>query len=41
MSTVDRLFIATNVSVAEKPKFETIGNALCRFEFLEVLVRLA
>jgi hypothetical protein len=43
LAAIDRAFLATNVKtreqgsdIAGKP-----GNALCRFEFLEVVVRLA
>jgi hypothetical protein len=39
LSTVDRTFIAANTS--QEARFCTIGGALCRYEFLEVLVRLA
>lgn len=38
---VDRLFISANFQPAENPKFATIGNALVRFEFWELLVRIA
>jgi hypothetical protein len=39
MSVVDRLFIATNVEL-----FDMVDNAdraLCRFEFYEIIVRIA
>jgi hypothetical protein len=39
MSVIDRLFIATNVEL-----FDMVDNAdraLCRFEFYEIIVRIA
>jgi hypothetical protein len=45
LAAVDRSFIATNVrKTSNDPnamRVETQGNALCRFEFMEVIVRLA
>ncbi len=41
MGIVDRLFISANFSQPENPKFQIIGNALVRFEFWELLVRIA
>jgi hypothetical protein len=42
LATLDRLFIATNVIVAgQSAADENPDNALCRFEFLEIMVRLA
>jgi hypothetical protein len=45
LATIDRAFIATNVRKRE-PGFDitgpdTVGNCMCRFEFLEVIVRLS
>jgi hypothetical protein len=39
MSVVDRLFIATNVELFDM--VENADRALCRFEFFEIIVRLA
>ncbi len=39
ISTIDRLFIATNVELEEIE--ENPDRALCRYEFFEILVRLA
>lgn len=39
LSSVDRHFIATNVELEEID--ENPDRALCRYEFLEILVRLA
>jgi len=42
LSTVDRTFIAATVAVEGRQLSEDKpANALCRFEFLEILVRLA
>ncbi len=38
---VDRLFISANFQQPENPKFNYIGNSLSRFEFWELLVRMA
>ena len=38
---VDRLFIASKYQMPENPKFSLIGNALVRFEFWELLVRIS
>jgi hypothetical protein len=42
---MDMAFIATNVKrrdiVMNDQESTNVGNALCRFEFLEVIVRLA
>ena len=40
-TVVDRLFISANFQQPDSPKFQTIGNALVRFEFYELLVRIA
>ena len=39
ISTIDRLFIATNVELEEIE--ENPDRALCRYEFFEILVRIA
>jgi hypothetical protein len=39
MSVVDRLFIATNVELFDMA--ENADRALCRFEFYEIIVRIA
>jgi len=39
MSSIDRHFIATNVELEEID--ENPDRALCRYEFLEILVRIA
>jgi len=39
VSTLDRLFIATNVELVEMD--ENPDKELCRFELLEILVRIA
>lgn len=39
MSVIDRLFIATNVELFDM--VENADRALCRFEFFEIIVRLA
>lgn len=39
LSTLDRLFIATNVELVEMD--ENPDKELCRFEMLEILVRIA
>ena len=41
LSTVDRLFIATNVDLGDAKNDDNPDKALCRFEFYEILVRLA
>jgi len=42
LAAVDRAFIATNVRARDMPEVpNNPGNALCRFEFLEIIVRLA
>lgn len=42
VATVDRVFIAANVAVdGQKLSDDNPANALSRFEFLEILVRLA
>jgi len=42
ISTVDRAFIAANVAVeGQQLSEDNPANALCRFEFLEILARLA
>lgn len=38
---LDRTFIAANIAKSENPSFEYIGNAMCRYEFFEVIVRCA
>ena len=38
LSTLDRLFIATNVELVEMD--DNPDKELCRFEFLEILVRI-
>ena len=40
LSTVDRIFIATNVETSEKMQ-DNPEKALCRFEFFEILLRVA
>ena len=39
ISVIDRLFIATNVELFDM--VENADRALCRFEFFEIIVRLA
>lgn len=39
MSVIDRLFIATNVELFDM--VENADRALCRFEFYEIIVRIA
>ena len=39
MQTVDRIFIATNVEIVDQE--DNPDKALCRFEFFEILIRLA
>jgi hypothetical protein len=39
LATIDRLFIATNVELEEVD--ENPDRALCRYEFFEVLARIA
>ncbi|CDW84855.1 UNKNOWN [Stylonychia lemnae] len=39
MSTVDRLFIAVNVEIIDLE--ENLDRSLCRYEFFEILVRMA
>ena len=39
MSVIDRLFIATNVELFDMA--ENADRALCRFEFYEIIVRIA
>lgn len=39
MATIDRLFISTNVELEAND--ENPDKALCRYEFLEIMVRLA
>jgi hypothetical protein len=39
LSTLDRLFIATNVELVDME--ENPDKELCRFEFLEILVRIS
>ena len=39
LSTIDRLFIATNVELEQVS--ENPDKALCRYEFFEILVRVA
>lgn len=41
LGDADRSFIGTNFQQPENPKFNYIGNTLCRFEFYEILVRIA
>ena len=38
---MDRSFVAANFEMPDAPKFQIIGNALARFEFYEILVRIA
>jgi hypothetical protein len=35
------MFKAANWNNPDNPRFQTVGNALCRFEFYELLVRIA
>lgn len=39
ISTIDRLFIATNYEIEDN--IENPDRALCRFEFFEILLRIA
>lgn len=39
MSVIDRLFIATNVELIDM--VDNADRALCRFEFFEIIVRIA
>jgi hypothetical protein len=39
IGTLDRLFIATNVELVDMD--DNPDNELCRFEYLEILVRIA
>lgn len=39
MSIIDRLFIATNVELVDM--VDNADRALCRFEFYEIIVRIA
>ena len=39
MSVIDRLFIATNVELVDM--VDNADRALCRFEFYEIIVRIA
>lgn len=39
LATIDRIFIATNVELEKMD--ENPDKALCRFEFFEILVRIA
>jgi hypothetical protein len=39
MNAIDRLFIATNVELFDMT--ENADRALCRFEFYEIIVRIA
>ena len=41
LATIDRLFIATNVELDSSSPSENPDKALCRYEFFEILVRLA
>lgn len=41
VSTIDRLFIAANVSVDSKPSESNQENVFVRYEFLEFLIRIA
>jgi hypothetical protein len=43
LAAIDRAFIATNVKTRDSPGDipQKPGNALCRFEWLEIIVRLA
>ena len=40
-TVIDRLFISANFQQPENPKFFVIGKCLVRFEFWELLVRIA
>ncbi len=40
-SVIDRLFIAVNVDIEGANTMDNLGRALCRYEFLEILVRIA
>jgi hypothetical protein len=40
IATIDRIFIATNVEL-EKTTTDNPDKALCRYEFFEILVRIA
>jgi hypothetical protein len=39
ISTIDRIFIATNVTLEKQE--DNPDKALCRYEFYEILVRIA
>jgi len=39
LSTIDRIFIATNVELESQE--DNPDKALCRFEFYEILIRIA
>ena len=41
VGVVERQFISANFQNSENPKFSIIGNALVRFEFYELLVRIS
>lgn len=38
---IDRYFIAANFVPSDAPKFRTMGNALVRYDFWELLVRIS
>lgn len=41
IATIDRIFIATNVNVEMEKSADNPDKALCRYEFYEILVRVA